>query len=316
MGKKFKGKRPQSLTEFLKSPSDPSSMPPPSPSSTVGTTPRNNGYISSSPREIWANSPRSIMTPPSRSTRTRDDMGRLIISQEERHKRSLPPVSFPLPIPRQSMSNFNNGRAANLMRESCFPGTEISRIGDKETRYRLTKKIEDFVDWMAIQHVHNGSWLGKENLFEFDEILCTKRQTGSLCNRGTNCKLLPDHENHKAFIPQLYHLLQDYDLFLIHMNIVNNDETDADMKLLQESVDDWIINIGEKMGKYNPRDRVIRYREMMTQIRRVEFLRTFDVNCCQNKERNHIQMDKLLKRLYGVIERKVDRLEKNYTHLS
>ena len=315
MRTKSKGRqRPQSLADFLNSPSGLSSIPPPSPASTMASTPRENGFVSPSPREVWANSPRSIMTPPSREGNKRDENGRLLISTEECRKRSMPPVAPPVPVPRQPKYNHDGSYSRNIFKEACNPGTEIAHIEDETTRRKLTKKIENFVDWMASQHVPNGFWTGKQNPFKFHESLCTKRQTGSLCNKGTKCKKLPDHDIQKSFIPQLYHLLQDYGFFLLYMNIVNNDEKDKDMKKLRKNVTDWCVDIAEGLAKYKRDERIRRYKEMLTKIRRVQFLRTFDAICCRNKERNHKSMDEFLDEIYGVVERKVERLEKNLVY--
>ena len=125
---------------------------------------------------------------------------------------------------------------------------------------------------------------------------------------------LPDHKIKKSFIPQLYHLLQDYGLFLEYMDIVNNDEKDKDMSLLRKNVNNWLLNTGENMGRYSVRERVLRYREMMTNIRRVEFLRSFNTVCCKDKKNKHEDMDIFLNEIYEAIEGQAERLEKSYIY--
>lgn len=312
MVKKSKGRqRPLSLSEFMRSPS---SMPPPSPASTLASTPRNNGFSTTpSPRDIWTNSPRSVLAPPTREDY--DDNGRLLI--RKRDTRYMPPFAPPVPIPPSTTKteSLEDGGYNNIRKEVCFPGTNIRKVTNEVERRKITKKIENFVDWMAEQHVPKGFWIGKENPFVFHESLCTNRKTGHLCTRDVKCALLPDHDVQKSFIPQLYHLLQDYGLFLEYMEIMNNDEKDEDMSILIPLVDDWLIDAGETFAQYRPREKIYRYKEMLKNIRRVEFLRSFNSICCKDKKNKHEAMDALLKRIYGALERKVERLEKNYGYL-
>lgn len=312
MVKKSKGRqRPLSLSEFMKSPS---SIPPPSPASTLASTPRGHGFSTTpSPRDIWSNSPRSVLAPP--TSEDYDDNGRLLIRKREKY--SMPPFAPPVPIPPSATktTSLEDGGYNNIRKEVCFPGTNIQKVTNEVERRKITKKIENFVDWMAEQHVPKGFWIGKENPFKFHESLCTNRKTSNLCSKGVQCALLPDHDVKKTFIPQLYHLLQDYGLFLEYMEIMNNDEKDKDMSILRPRVMAWIIDLVEDVSQYTPRERIIKYKKMLRNIRRVQFLRSFNSMCCKDMKNKHEGMDSFLKEIYDPIERKVERLEKNYGYV-
>ena len=109
-------------------------------------------------------------------------------------------------------------------------------------------------------------------------------------------------------LPQLYHLLQDYDLFPEYMNIENNDEKDVDMELLIKSKNDWLVDFADEVSSrsQSAEEKIDRYMTMMTKIRRVQFLRAFNEKCCKSKQ------DNILDEIYGTLARKADRIQKSY----
>lgn len=299
--KRFQGKKLSHL-DFLKSPSD--SLPPPSPASPLS---------SRSSRDIWSESLKSVMTPP-----TRED-GRLLVPNNHR---STIPFAQPPPLPPRSYHRAPPSRLSTLVssedlnKHVCDPGSSIGKMkndkNDKD-RSQITKKIERFVDWMAEHNVPNGNWIDGGKMYMFEESLCVNRETGLLCKKGTMCKNLPDHENQKRFIPQLYHLLQDYDLFGIHMSIMNNDEKNS-MLELNEKIEVWKFRKIRHFETYNPIERIDKYKELLVKIRRIQFLRSFDVKCCFNGENNHPEMDKTLRQLFNTIQFYVKYLTGGYDY--
>jgi len=291
MGKKSKPKgKTLSLKDFHNSPSV---LPPPSPASTLGST-RSLGNS----REIWKDSPRSV----------REEKKTLL--QIPKQKFSIPTApSVPIPQPfspspvRLVPVNTREKTNKIVMNEACLPGTSISDISKHK---QLTEKIENFVDWLAGQNYN--TWIN----YAFNSNICVKEK---FCNKNILCTPLPEHKLQKTFIPQLYHLLQDYDLFPEYMNIKNNDEKDFDMKLLIKSKNDWIADFIETVTLKAPNSAMLRinqYTTMMTKIRRVQFLRSFNEQCCKDKINQHEKIDEILTEIYGTIARKADRLQKNY----
>ena len=302
MGRKFKGKK-ISLGDFSK-------LPPPSPSlSTPSSTP------SLTPRQLWENSPRSVHT--DNETKIPGRLGGRLMMKKNKDERFKVPYAPSVPIPnrittsnRSQVNLFQVDNSMKILNDACIKFS-VSSINDNTERKKLTNKIEGFVDWIANQYVNNGSWLDENNQLIFHEDLCINRKTSLLCKKGVSCKLLPDHTVEKSFIPQLYHLLQDYDLFSIYMGIINNDEQD-DINILQERVEDWAVDIGVKLGERNASERVNYAETILIKVKRIQFLREFDERCCRNKESNHEKMNSVLDTLYQIVKRYVERTRKNH----
>lgn len=176
----------------------------------------------------------------------------------------------------------------------------------------LTLSIEAFSDQlsMIMYDSDHSNW---DNLPIISPNECTKLVHH--CHKDTRkcARSLPGYyvksKNHhgdtrKAFIPHMYKVLQDYGFFHRYLGY---DMIDEYVPLHTLTGIDWGVEIGYKLGTipgFNPDDKkrneIEHLNKMRTRIRRVQFLRAFDVRCCLNKEPDysHAKFDNVLNDIY------------------
>lgn len=176
----------------------------------------------------------------------------------------------------------------------------------------LTGEIEDYVDLLSnSMGVDGNNW---DNSHIQRQKLCGEYTDH--CFNETTCRRISGfHPGEKAigFIPQMYHILQDYGFFMQYIGLDN-----ISSKLPISDLEDWYVEFGIEIGinfnKYGERPVLIFLDMMMIRMRRVQFLRSFETYCCLGLERSdesHIPIDNALERIYTTIYRTKRRFESN-----
>lgn len=172
-----------------------------------------------------------------------------------------------------------------------YPGTSILKLKDENI-----KRIEIFVDRMIEQRNTNGSWKGGQIPFSFTES--NKLEQSLFCK----CPL----RDHKSFTRQLYTLLQYYGLFSQYMTIMCN-ENYEDIEIL---IEEWLYKTDENIVEKKYDDKIDLYNDILVNIKRIEFLMSFNFICCKDKKNKNDLFYKYLKIVYKSISQRISRLYK------
>lgn len=192
---------------------------------------------------------------------------------------------------------------------------------DDEFIDSLTLSIEALVDQlsMIMYDIDSSNW---SNIPIIDPNNCTKLRHH--CHKDTRkcARSLPGYytkskkqhgDPRKAFIPQMYKVLQDYGFFHRYLGYNMIDEYVPFSTL--DGIK-WGIKIGYKLGtipgvdREDKKKKEIEYlKTMRTRIRRVQFLRAFDVRCCLEKEgdASHKKFDSILEKIYIALDEEMTR---------
>lgn len=168
----------------------------------------------------------------------------------------------------------------------------------------LTGEIEDYVDLLsASMGVNENTWDGSHIQ---RQGVCGEYTDH--CFNETICRKIPgfrSDEPGRGFIPQMYHILQDYGFFMQYIGLDN-----ISSKLPMSELIDWFIHFGRVIGrneiKYGKTPVLIFLDMMMIRMRRVQFLRSFETYCCLGLERSdesHIPIDDALEEIYQAVYR-------------
>ena len=225
--------------------------------------------------------------------------------------------------PKRHDSKSLSSRKKKLFQKVCSgrdPNFKIE-MSNKNPVYieELTREIDDYVDTLVKTNYNQII-----DLLEFDmgeigrDIVCTPlmkqqcdHESNMLNDRG--CIRIPGYyeaENPKQFIPQLYHILQDYRFFYEYLQFPIMDQK---FTITQVSFK-WGLKLGELLGSLSSTHRKYSYLTiMLLRLRHVQFLRAFDVKCCIRVESDegHESFDNLLKEVYDVLLNERAELIKN-----
>ena len=192
------------------------------------------------------------------------------------------------------------------------PNIFYSSMMSHDERYikSLTSEIEEYIDLLSqTMNVVDNTWdqshMGRQGS-------CAKYIDH--CFSDKLCRKIPGFrtdENKRGFIPQMYHILQDYGFFAGYIGIDN-----ISTKLPIVELEDWYVEFGIEIGinykEYGKRPVIVFMDMMMLRMRRVQFMRSFETHCClglENADNNHIPMDEALERIYQTILRVKNRFE-------
>ena len=184
----------------------------------------------------------------------------------------------------------------------------------------LTLSIEVFVDQlsMIMYDIDASNW---DNIPIIDRNDCVNlvhlcRKDTMKCARSLPGYYATSKKHHgdlrKAFIPQMYKILQDYGFFHRYLGY-NMIDKYVPLHILES--EDWTLEIGVSLGKIQSineedekRKQIEHLNKIKTRIRRVQFLRAFDVRCCLDKERDegHQKFDGILEDIYQLLERELE----------
>ena len=110
--------------------------------------------------------------------------------------------------------------------------------------------------------------------------------------------------SNKQFIPQLYHVHQDYGFFFEYLQFPAIIDTIPRLSCGDISRD-WAYRLGSITGVEEHQNGIVGKKQllkkMMLRIRRVQFLRELDVVCCLDHE---YFSEHVLKPVYKTLERK------------
>lgn len=221
-----------------------------------------------------------------------------------------------------------SSRKKKLFRKVCsgLDPNFKSEMSRKNPVYieELSHEIDDYVDTLV-----RTNYTQNIDLMEFDigeigrDIVCTplmKQQCGHESDMigDKGCVRLPgyyEQEGPKQFIPQLYHILQDYGFFL---NYLKFPMMDTKLSLLEVSVR-WSLKLGRILGGFNSKRQEYAFiTKMLLRLRRVQFMRAFDVKCCLDtiSNKNHEPFDDVLQGVYDALLDERAELVQNNPHMS
>lgn len=216
-------------------------------------------------------------------------------------------------------------KLVNELRKSIYEAICSLEYADFKTRMEekdgefidsLTLSIEAFVDQlsMTMYDIDASDW---DDLPVINPSDCTKlihhcHKDTMKCARSLPGYYATSNKQHgdprKAFIPQMYKVLQDYGFFHRYLgyNLIDKYIPVGDLTNVQ-----WGIKIGYKLGTIpgidvedKKRNEIDHLNNMKTRIRRVQFLRAFDVRCCLKKDPDsgHEKFDDILEIIYSALD--------------
>ena len=176
---------------------------------------------------------------------------------------------------------------------------------DEEYIKFLIIEIEEYIDLLSLSmNIVDNTW-SSNHIYRQD--ICSEHIDH--CHNETRCRKISGfrtEENPRGFIPQTYHILQDYGFFSSYLGIDN-----ISSKMPLSELEDWYVDFGTEIGmnlyKYGKKPVIMFLDMMMGRLRRVQFLRSFETHCCNGLERaddSHLPIDKALERIYQTILRK------------
>ena len=190
----------------------------------------------------------------------------------------------------------------------------------------LSDEIDEYVDELV--RTNYSTFI---DLLGFDipeitrDITCTStlknqcKLEGDM-NNEKGCIRLPGYyeneKNAKQFIPQLYHILQDYGFFYHYLKFPMMDKK---LTINQLTGIKWGVKLGRILGGLgSPNDEYRFITIMLLRCRRVQFLRSFDVKCClqTTPDGDHLTFDGVLENVYNVLLDERSDIMKNNPHLT
>ena len=186
--------------------------------------------------------------------------------------------------------------------------TEMQR---KNSNYieRLSDEIDDYIDSLVQTNYEKKTDLLQLGMLEIKrDLVCTdlmKKQCDLESNmlNDKGCVRLPGYyekEDPKQFIPQLYHILQDYGFFYHYLEFPMMDEKLSNSRILAR----WALNLGKILGRLNSSTNQYRFiTVMLLRLRRVQFMRAFDVKCCLGSvsDEGHMGFNGVLQDVYDTL---------------
>ena len=200
-------------------------------------------------------------------------------------------------------------------------GTDIDfkeKMTKKDTSYikSISSEIEQYIDLLANE-------IGNTDITTNFKIKgCPegkKKQCDMLGIGKESCMIIPGYYktekiSNKQFIPQLYHVLQDYGFFFEYLQFPAIIDTIPRLSCGDISRD-WAYRLGSITGVEEHQNGIVGKKQllkkMMLRIRRVQFLREFDVVCClagtTDKDHEYFS-EHVLKPVYETLERDYNRI--------
>jgi hypothetical protein len=189
----------------------------------------------------------------------------------------------------------------------------------------LSDEIDEYVDELVMTNYSTFIDLLGFDVSELrSDITCTSIMKNQCKlegdkNNEEGCTRIPgyyEHENAKKFIPQLYHILQDYGFFYHYLKLPMMDKK---LTINQLNNFKWGVRLGRILGGLgSPNDEYRFITIMLLRLRRVQFLRSFDVKCCLQKppDSDHLTFDGVLENVYNELLSERSDIVKNNPHLT
>ena len=199
-------------------------------------------------------------------------------------------------------------RQKELFNEVCSSeNTEfINKLENKDKDYieELGNKIEVYTDALALQFDMKDI-CSSDELFQkkkiqsphvtFKNQLKTKHCFNTKIKDESNelifkdaCPPLPGYvyfEEAKTFIPQLYHILSDYNFFYIYLKFPAMVDEGQEMPRYEYLKSKWSLRLGRIIERLDGKENRMEFIKMLLcRIRRVKFLRSFSTFVCSGGE--------------------------------
>lgn len=188
----------------------------------------------------------------------------------------------------------------------------------------LSDEIDEYVDELVRTNYSTFIDLLGFDIPEITRgITCTStmknqcKLEGDMINEK-GCIRLPGYyknEKSKQFIPQLYHILQDYGFFYHYLEFPMMDKKLTNTQILSR----WSFKLGKIVGRVGaPQDQFRFITIMLLRLRRVQFLRSFDVKCCLQKppDDDHLTFNGVLEDVYDTLLTERANIVENNPHLT
>lgn len=217
------------------------------------------------------------------------------------------PPNQPIPVPKDKFINYELDNMSKLLYDNvCLQSEEFQqKMGKKDPEYikLLSERIDAFTNKLVCDATSGrfSSWL-------IDFAFQCKQLKDTHCHTGNKCQVLPGwYKDKKAFLPHLYHILQDYGFFWDYIGFNNIDIKNDLFSLGSE----WQEKLTEKQEGMTVQEKKTHLSKLMVRVKRVKFLREFDVKCCLQKgqDSNHELFDNVLKGVEIQLSKKLDKLD-------
>lgn len=164
--------------------------------------------------------------------------------------------------------------------------TRKLQLRDNDYIDMLSRRLEAYIDKLSQHVIQNGT-----------NIHCPS-DSHKYCEDNSKCVPIPgyyERERMKYFSPQLYHILQDYGFFWYFLGV----DTIKEQLPIRVLEDQYKVKIALELGKKlrgSVHDKLKILRDMEKRLLRIQFLRSFNVQCCIQKEqdRSHIRFGNIL----------------------
>lgn len=232
------------------------------------------------------------------------------------------------PIGKRPKRNNLSSRKKKLFRKVCsgLDPNFTYEMSAKNPIYieELSNEIDEYIDTLVRANYNQSI-----DLMQFDkleiirDLVCSplmKKQCdhGSDVDNGKGCVLIPGYYEQggpKQFIPQLYHILQDYGFFLHYLEFPMMDEKLSITKVSSR----WSLRLGRILGGINSKHQEYSFiTKMLLRLRRVQFMRAFDVKCCLDtiSDDNHKSFNDVLDDVYDTLLDDRANIVRNNPHIS
>ena len=209
-----------------------------------------------------------------------------------------------------------------------------TNMKNKNSEYieSLSNEIDAYIDSLVQTNYKEKGTDYKEkgtDLLEFSmseierDIMCTETMNNQ-CNLEKNINMINDkacvrlpgyYDKSKQFIPQLYHILQDYGFFYHYLKFPMMDEKLSNNQILAR----WSLKLGEILGSKSLIGKQKLITVMLLRLRRVQFMRSLDIKCClkyaAGNISDHVDFDVVLETVYDALLSRRSEIIKNNPHL-
>lgn len=165
--------------------------------------------------------------------------------------------------------------------------TRKLKAKDEDYINMLSRRLEIYIDKLGDHVLVNGSY-----------TLVCPYDSYKYCKDNKKCIPIPGYyekEKMKYFSPQLYHILQDYGFFWNYLGIDTIKEKLPVKTLELQYTAKISYHLGARAEQIGS-NRISILRDMERRLIRVQFMRSFNVQCCVKKEEDqaHITFGKVL----------------------
>lgn len=192
---------------------------------------------------------------------------------------------------KKSLDSLKEGLFAKI----CAPGPNSEfitklRIMNRAYIEEISGELEEYIDRL-VTSVGIDDIMGKDlkgNMGDDTSIINNLREH---CHKDIQCVILPGtayFNESNTFIPQIYHVLADYGFFYHYLEfpeLVNSsnhfDKKGVKIPRYTYLSSRWSFRLADIMEAYNIQEKIEFLEKISFRIRRVQFMRSFELNICR-----------------------------------